>query len=109
VCAIGDLGKDCKEPYHTPDGAPLLTTQAATILPVYRHIAKTVGALKQTFDDQQVALLLARALLGTVIRLNTEEVGIVTQTHPDDPFRPQVKLILDREGNKYETPLLTNT
>ncbi len=47
--------------------------------------------------------------VGTLIRLNTEEVGVVTQTHPEDPFRPQVKLILDAKGDKYETPLLTNT
>jgi putative nucleotidyltransferase with HDIG domain len=47
--------------------------------------------------------------VGTLVRLNTDEVGVVTQTHPDDPFRPQVKLILDATGAPYETPLLTNT
>jgi putative nucleotidyltransferase with HDIG domain len=47
--------------------------------------------------------------IGTLVRLNTEEVGVVTQTHGDDPFRPQVKLILDDKGEKLETPLLTNT
>ena len=47
--------------------------------------------------------------VGTVVRLNTEEIGVVTQTHPDDPFRPQVKLIMDNKGQKLETPLLTNT
>ena len=47
--------------------------------------------------------------IGTLVRLNTEEIGVVTQTHPDDPFRPQVKLISDRKGDKLETPLLTNT
>jgi putative nucleotidyltransferase with HDIG domain len=47
--------------------------------------------------------------IGTVVRLSTEEVGVVTQTHPDDPFRPQVKLVLDAKGARYETPLLTNT
>ncbi len=47
--------------------------------------------------------------IGTLVRLNTEEIGVVTQTHPDDPFRPQVKLISDRKGEKLETPLLTNT
>jgi HEAT repeat protein len=107
VGAIGELCKDTKEPYVTPDGSPLVTTQAATVLAVYRHIAKTVvalepervqdvieslalaagnlepstavevllqdehqdaggipiaAALKQSFDDQQVALLLARAM-----------------------------------------------
>jgi hypothetical protein len=104
--AIGELCKDTKEPYVTPDGSPMVTTQAATVLAVYRHIAKTVAALepervpevinslalaaghlepgtalelllqeehqddgmpiadalRQSFDDQQVALLLARAL-----------------------------------------------
>ena len=47
--------------------------------------------------------------IGTLVRLSTEEVGVVTQTHPEDPFRPQVKLILDAKGAPYETPMLTNT
>jgi putative nucleotidyltransferase with HDIG domain len=47
--------------------------------------------------------------VGTLVRLNTEELGVVTQTHPDDPFRPQVKLLTDSKGEKLETPLLTNT
>jgi HEAT repeat protein len=107
VGAIGELCKDTKEPYVTPDGSPMVTTQAAAVLAVYRHIAKTVAALepervqevidslalaagnlepstalevllqdehqdeggipiiaalKKSFDDQQVALLLARAM-----------------------------------------------
>jgi hypothetical protein len=106
VGAIGELCKDIKEPYVTPDGSPMVTTQAATVLAVYRHIARTVAALepervqevidslalatgnlepgtalelllqeeqqgdgipiadalRKSFDDQQVALLLARAL-----------------------------------------------
>ncbi len=47
--------------------------------------------------------------VGTLVQLNTGEVGVVTQTHPEDPFRPQVKLIMDSQGEKLETPLLTNT
>ena len=47
--------------------------------------------------------------VGTLVRLNTEEIGIVTQTHPEDPFRPQVKLIINAKGEKLEAPLLTNT
>jgi hypothetical protein len=47
--------------------------------------------------------------IGTLVTLNTEELAVVTQTHPDDPFRPQVKLITDRKGDKLETPMLTNT
>ena len=47
--------------------------------------------------------------IGTLVRLNTEELAVVTQTHPDVPFRPQVKLLTDGKGEKLETPLLTNT
>ena len=47
--------------------------------------------------------------VGTLVQLNTEELAVVTQTHPEDPFRPQVKLITDRKGETLETPLLTNT
>jgi putative nucleotidyltransferase with HDIG domain len=47
--------------------------------------------------------------IGTLVRLNTEELAVVTQTHPDDPFRPQVKLLTDSKGERLETPLLTNT
>jgi hypothetical protein len=104
--AVGELCKDVKEPFCTPDGSPLVTTQAATVHAVYRHIASTVTALepergqevigtlglaagnldpgvalevvmhgesdpdgqkvaaaiRQSFDDQNVAMLLARAL-----------------------------------------------
>jgi len=47
--------------------------------------------------------------IGTLVRLNTDELAVVTQTHPDDPFRPQVKLLTDSKGEKLEAPLLTNT
>lgn len=47
--------------------------------------------------------------IGTLVRLNTDELAVVTQTHPEDPFRPQVKLLTDGKGAKLETPVLTNT
>ena len=47
--------------------------------------------------------------VGTLVRLNTEEVGVVTHEHPADPFRPQVKVILDERGDKLEEPVLVNT
>jgi hypothetical protein len=45
----------------------------------------------------------------TLVRLNTAEVGLVTRTHRDDPFRPQVRLIMNGAGETLETPLLTDT
>jgi putative nucleotidyltransferase with HDIG domain len=47
--------------------------------------------------------------IGTLVRLQTEEVGVVTHEHPTDPFRPQVKLIRDRDGQTLEEPPLVNT
>jgi putative nucleotidyltransferase with HDIG domain len=47
--------------------------------------------------------------VGTLVRLESEEVGVVTHEHPSDPFRPQVKVLLDRLGQPVETPVLVNT
>jgi putative nucleotidyltransferase with HDIG domain len=47
--------------------------------------------------------------IGTIVRLNTEEVGVVTAEHPEDPFRPQVKVLFDSRGEKIESPFLANT
>jgi hypothetical protein len=47
--------------------------------------------------------------IGTIVRLNTEEVGVVTAEHPEDPFRPQVKVLYDARGEQLESPILANT
>jgi putative nucleotidyltransferase with HDIG domain len=47
--------------------------------------------------------------VGTLVRLNTEEIGVVTHEHPTDPFRPQVKIVRDRDGGALEEMPLINT
>ena len=47
--------------------------------------------------------------VGTLVRLETEEIGVVTHEHPSDPFRPQVKVIIDSGGQRLEEPPLINT
>jgi putative nucleotidyltransferase with HDIG domain len=47
--------------------------------------------------------------IGTLVRMQTDEIGVVTHEHPADPFRPQVKLVRDRQGQAFEEPLLVNT
>jgi hypothetical protein len=47
--------------------------------------------------------------VGTLVRLNTDEVAVVTHEHPTDPFRPQVKVLLDAGGQPVELPPLVNT
>jgi putative nucleotidyltransferase with HDIG domain len=47
--------------------------------------------------------------IGTLVRLNTDQLGVVTHEHPNDPFRPQVKVVRDRAGGELPEPLLINT
>lgn len=47
--------------------------------------------------------------VGTLVSLNTNEVGVVSAEHPEDPFRPQVTILVDARGERLETPLLVNT
>ena len=47
--------------------------------------------------------------VGNLVRLSTDELGVVTAEHPTDPFRPQVKIIIDEKGEQLENPLLVNT
>ena len=36
--------------------------------------------------------------VGNLVRLNTDELAVVTAEHPTDPFRPQVKIVIDAIG-----------
>ena len=47
--------------------------------------------------------------IGTIVRLNTEEMGVVTAEHPEDPFRPQVRILFDAKGERVEEAFLANT
>jgi putative nucleotidyltransferase with HDIG domain len=47
--------------------------------------------------------------IGTLVRLAKGEIAVVTAEHPTDPFRPQVKMIMDASGAMIEEPMLTNT
>jgi putative nucleotidyltransferase with HDIG domain len=47
--------------------------------------------------------------VGNLVRLNTEELAVVTAEHPTDPFRPQVKILTNPKGETLEDPVLANT
>ena len=187
---INELATAVAAPKCSADGSPLITTQAATVLATFRHLAGIVTVMDpdrlpdvmrnvaaatttldphvvmqimqtdeglpetpilckiaQSFDDDKVADLLATALsrdgkatarirsimgeqgnpafnqtllrrfvnlmglfpIGTIVRLSTEEIGVVTAEHPEDPFRPQVKILFDSGGARLESELLVNT
>jgi HD-GYP domain-containing protein (c-di-GMP phosphodiesterase class II) len=45
---------------------------------------------------------------GNLVRLNTGEVAVVRQTYAPDPYRPQVRMLIDREGRRLESPYELN-
>jgi putative nucleotidyltransferase with HDIG domain len=47
--------------------------------------------------------------VGTLVRLTSGETAVVTHEHPGDPFRPQVKLVKDRDGLAVDQTALINT
>ena len=47
--------------------------------------------------------------VGTLVRLSTDQIGVVTHEHPTDPFRPQVKILLDGDGQALDDRPLVNT
>jgi putative nucleotidyltransferase with HDIG domain len=47
--------------------------------------------------------------VGNLVRLNTDELAVVSAEHPTDPFRPQVKILTDKTGARLEEPVLANT
>jgi putative nucleotidyltransferase with HDIG domain len=46
--------------------------------------------------------------VGNAVRLDTGEIAVVLQVNPDDPHKPQVRVVLDREGRKYLRPYDVN-
>lgn len=44
--------------------------------------------------------------VGSVVRLNTNEIAIVSRTNPDDLVKPEVKVIADQDGLKPELKII---
>ena len=41
---------------------------------------------------------------GNLVKLSTGEIAVVVQVHAPDPYRPRVRVIVDADGTKLETP-----
>jgi len=41
---------------------------------------------------------------GNLVRLNTGEVAVVVKIHAPDPYRPHVRVLIDREGKRLDIP-----
>jgi hypothetical protein len=42
--------------------------------------------------------------VGTIVRLDTGEVGVVQRSYAPDPYRPHVRVLIGREGARLELP-----
>jgi hypothetical protein len=42
--------------------------------------------------------------VGTIVRLDTGEVGVVQRVYAPDPYRPHVRVLIGREGARLELP-----
>jgi putative nucleotidyltransferase with HDIG domain len=45
---------------------------------------------------------------GNLVRLNTGDVAVVMNTYAPDPYRPHVRVLIDREGQRLELPYELN-
>jgi putative nucleotidyltransferase with HDIG domain len=41
---------------------------------------------------------------GNLVRLNTDEIAVVLRVHAPDPYRPRVRILIGRQGNRLELP-----
>ncbi|MBU1125146.1 MAG: HD domain-containing protein [Candidatus Omnitrophica bacterium] len=58
---------------------------------------------KKAFDHKVLKALIERVGIfpvGTLVRLNTKEVAVVTRINPNSPLRPHVDIVLDAHGKK---------
>ena len=89
------------------------------LLPIYRDglPSERVRAIMTQRDSPAFNTKLLRRFInlmglfpvGTLVRLDSDEVAVVTHEHPNDPFRPRVKVLLDKRGAALETPETVDT
>ncbi len=61
----------------------------------------------QQFDQHLVrrfVQLLGIYPVGNFVRLDTGEVAVVRHVHAPDPYRPQVRVVYDKDGGRVDTP-----
>ena len=43
--------------------------------------------------------------VGNLVKLNTNEIAVVLNTHAPDPYRPNVRIVIDRHGARVTQPI----
>ncbi|MFH1641162.1 MAG: HD domain-containing phosphohydrolase [Candidatus Omnitrophota bacterium] len=69
--------------------------------------SKIIVDNKNSFEDKLIKALFEKIGIfpvGTLLRLNTKESGIVLSTSEESPLRPVVKIIFDADGSELKEP-----
>lgn len=73
----------------------------------YRALQEVVG-MKKTYFDPIILRALVNELtffpIGCYVKLNTEEIGVVTDVSPVHSMRPKIKILVDNEGVPLDLP-----
>ena len=46
--------------------------------------------------------------IGTLVRLHTNEVAVVVETNAENPMKPRIRVVFDREGNRLPKAIEIN-
>ncbi len=76
------------------------------------HASDRILAVLQRNDGSQFDQHLVRRFVqlvgiypvGNLVRLNSDEVGVVLRAHAADPFRPKVRILFTADGGRLEMP-----
>lgn len=75
-------------------------------LPPFDSMKEILSVERSSFPERIIKALMAKLPVfpvGTMVRLNSKEIGVVVSTDSHSPFRPILKIILDPSGRKPKT------
>lgn len=80
-------------------------------LPPFDSIKEIISVERASFPEKIIKALMAKLPIfpvGTMVRLNSKEIGIVISTNGLSPFRPTVEVVFDPSGRKPESKRIIN-
>jgi hypothetical protein len=73
----------------------------------HEAVREIVKSRHESFPSTLIKALLSEISVfppGTVVRLNTEEIGRVIAVNRNHPLRPRIEVVADSRGNRLPTP-----
>lgn len=78
-------------------------------VPIDEVVLKMIQQANTKFDPHLLKMLINIVGIypaGSLLLLDTQELGLVISNNPDDIFRPTVKIIADKDGKKNPSPVV---